>query len=466
MIFRKLIEQTIIFICIISLTNFMWLSPSKPKWLGTSPEVGFFINPNFTGSQAGTDEQQIAAILRAADTWFNEGGANFRFRYAGMTTNEEVQAPNNVMPPPPCGELRALPRTVFAYQMPDPDIPSNTLATTYSWRCGGDLVHFDMAFNDRDFDWNHDLTLGGGGEDIRAVATHELGHALGLSHCRSGQTVDECQEMRPGVYTGGGTNPGGLLGLGDPPQIATMSKFSSGVDDRTLSSDDIEGVQTLYDKRSYPINATGEGIQGVGSLEVTDAAGEMFNVFEFDTLNDTIDTLRSGTYTLTSSVSPPQDCTFSLNGTQVNSFEVENSMINRTCSTAYTANGCDPNIFEPAVSLSINCTYRYFHSCAGYSGGGGVECWGDNSRKQLRQSSLTGGATSTHVPQDSASGDVIALSAGDFHTCAIIKNGSNADVDCWGDNSRHQIGRSRTDFFGGTPIFSSNITSIAVSDSH
>jgi hypothetical protein len=80
----------------------------------------------------------------------------------------------------------------------------------------------------------------------------------------------------------------------------------------------------------------------------------------------------------------------------------------------------------------------YRHTCAiiapGADGAGSVKCWGDNLSGQLG----TGNQTPSAVPQSviGAASDVIAVAAGDAHTCALTRGGA---VRCWGRGNEGQI---------------------------
>jgi alpha-tubulin suppressor-like RCC1 family protein len=78
-----------------------------------------------------------------------------------------------------------------------------------------------------------------------------------------------------------------------------------------------------------------------------------------------------------------------------------------------------PNVYA-ATSVSVG-TYV---SCALTQLG--VACWGDNRYGSLGDGTTTTSATpvAAHVP-----GNVVALTAGDWHVCALIDDGS---VQCWG----------------------------------
>lgn len=82
-----------------------------------------------------------------------------------------------------------------------------------------------------------------------------------------------------------------------------------------------------------------------------------------------------------------------------------------------------------------------YHTCA-LSAEGGVMCWGRNLYGQLGDGS-SGVRNSRENPVDviGLSGDVVAISAGGYHTCALSAEGV---VSCWGYNDYGQLGGGRS----------------------
>lgn len=81
------------------------------------------------------------------------------------------------------------------------------------------------------------------------------------------------------------------------------------------------------------------------------------------------------------------------------------------------------------------------HACAltkglSSAGGGGIKCWGANSKGQLGDGSRQDRAVPVSVIQFGSSG-AVALATGGAHTCAIT---NVRRVKCWGANDRNQLG--------------------------
>ena len=79
-----------------------------------------------------------------------------------------------------------------------------------------------------------------------------------------------------------------------------------------------------------------------------------------------------------------------------------------------------------------------YHTCA-LTTASGVKCWGGNSKGQLGDNSTTDRLTPVDVV--GLSSGVVAIAAGEQHTCALTTAGG---VKCWGWNASGQIGDGTT----------------------
>jgi alpha-tubulin suppressor-like RCC1 family protein len=92
------------------------------------------------------------------------------------------------------------------------------------------------------------------------------------------------------------------------------------------------------------------------------------------------------------------------------------------------------------------------HSCA-LTTSGGVKCWGSNTAGQLGDNSTTQRLTPVNV--SGLTSGVVAITAGQAHTCAVTTAGI---VKCWGSNASGQIG-DNTNMTRQAPVTVANIAS-------
>jgi alpha-tubulin suppressor-like RCC1 family protein len=98
-----------------------------------------------------------------------------------------------------------------------------------------------------------------------------------------------------------------------------------------------------------------------------------------------------------------------------------------------------------AAPTALQLTAGDGHACA-RRGGAGFSCWGSNAGGQLGN----GDDSLMDVPLPGAAqtlpGEIIALAAGAYHTCALVGGGA---VWCWGSNEQGECGRPSS-----APVFS------------
>lgn len=130
------------------------------KWPDNKLPVSYVINPN--NPQGLTQDLITSEISTSAETW-DLATPRSLFNYLGVDSSAQYGIPN------------------FQNAIAFGNYPTNgVIAVTSVWyNRAKQIVEFDMMF-DTDFVWG-DVDTTPGVMDLQNIATHELGHAVGLS---------------------------------------------------------------------------------------------------------------------------------------------------------------------------------------------------------------------------------------------------------------------------------------------
>jgi hypothetical protein len=171
------------------------------KW--ASSPVPFYVNPSNADVSVSA---ATSAIQTGMNVWNTQSGTAFRFSYAGQVSDTATSLDG---------------RNVVIFRNTSNPDNANAVATTYSWSKNGSRYDSDIIF----WDGKYKLFTGSSGcaytngqygVYIEDIATHELGHSLGLMHSS----------------------------VNDATMYGTYTQCSTNL--RTLAADDIAGVKSLY----------------------------------------------------------------------------------------------------------------------------------------------------------------------------------------------------------------------------
>jgi hypothetical protein len=157
-----------------------------------------------------------AAVARAFDTWQNVPTASIAFSFVGFTGARPSEEDG---------------LSVLGFE-DQPDLERVLGATSFTIDdVTGEIVEADVFFNSA-FQWSTSDAGQAGRFDVQSIATHEIGHLLGLGHSALGET-----ELRPS---------GGRRVLATGAVMFPIAFGAANIADRTLQPDDIAGVSDLY----------------------------------------------------------------------------------------------------------------------------------------------------------------------------------------------------------------------------
>lgn len=105
-----------------------------------------------------------------------------------------------------------------------------------------------------------------------------------------------------------------------------------------------------------------------------------------------------------------------------------------------------PSAFHEQARLSLAAGFR--HNCLVH-GGGAVSCWGRNDNGQLGNGESGMGLYSDSPVRVVGIDDAVSVAAGWEHSCALHRSG---EVSCWGDNNRGELGDGQKEATSPTPV--------------
>jgi hypothetical protein len=224
------------------------------RW--SAPRVRWYANT--TGVPGVTASQFQTEIAQAFTTWESVPTAAIAFEFAGFTSAMPFEDDD---------------LSVFGFQS-EPDMDRVLGATSFIVdTLTGTIIESDVFFNTI-FLWSTAATGDAGRFDLRSVATHEIGHFVGLGHSAIGET-----EMRP---------DGGRRVLGSGAVMFPISLGRGVVADRTLQPDDIAGVSDLYPDSDFRsdtgvitgrVRMSGAGVKGAHVVAFDPHSGTLIGNF-------------------------------------------------------------------------------------------------------------------------------------------------------------------------------------------
>jgi hypothetical protein len=255
-----------------------------------------------------TAPQLQAAVDRAFATWSSLSSAQISAQFAGFTGADPVNNDG---------------ATVLGFQA-RPELDRVLGATTHAVdQTTGAIVESDIFLNSA-FDWSVAASGEASRFDVQSIATHEIGHLLGLGHSLLGET-----ELRPS---------GGRRVLGKSAVMFPIAFPAGNIADRTLKPDDVAGMSDSYPSASFQqttgslpgrVTLNGAGLFGAHVTAFNIRTGTLVGSFALDPQGHfAIDGLAPGIYVVR--VEPLDDA-------DLDSFFASDAVVNINFRPAYYA---------------------------------------------------------------------------------------------------------------------------------
>ncbi len=159
----------------------LWYSSANAVRHWTTSSVMFYVNVNGSRFFSSPHTVEANAIGRAFASWQNVEPATISFVYGGFDNATNANDNKSVL-----------------YWNNDINVSAYVIAslTTYGNNYTGVLTNVDIWFNDRYYEWTDGtLVFDSKIMDIQSIATHEIGHFLGLNES------DPCMDNAPTMMT-------------------------------------------------------------------------------------------------------------------------------------------------------------------------------------------------------------------------------------------------------------------------
>jgi len=225
------------------------------KWPGSNPVYEFYINEEGTEDVA----DEWAYLKKAAEVWSNVPTTVLNTKYMGMT---------NVKKPGKDG------RNILVWAKGNEwPLGGNVIAITCNWHRGTVLEESDIIFNARNYKWS--TTGEKNTVDVGNIATHEMGHALGLDDSKAEgalmlpptrQFNTQKRVLAPDDSLGITVLYPRTLTNNNPPEVTstTVTEAIAGLRyTYQVEAEDLDGDNLTYELTNYPLNMKIDSVTGL-----------------------------------------------------------------------------------------------------------------------------------------------------------------------------------------------------------